>query len=397
MRIAILASEFYPPYGGVGIYTQQLVKELSKRHEVHVFTAKRVPKKEVLNLFHNRIKLHYLCKAKGDFAYNFIFQIKLFFNFLRFHKKYRYDIIHSMNLVNMPDIFLKFKHNIPTVVTAHSSIWTQMDATLSSNKNIFQMGPSERGSLVVFPIIAFLEWLYLKKTKYMITVSNEFVKYFKKRGFKKKIFAVHNGIDPKIYDHKKVKKRKDIMEQKGLKVLFVGRLLAQKGIKVLVKAMKEFDDDVHFYVAGNGGVKEFHELLKNNGIPKSKATFLGFIKNNDLPTVYKACDVFVLPSFSENFPITLLEAMSMKCATISSDVGAVKELIKDKKTGILLRPGSVEDLVNAIRMLKDDKRLREKIARDAYYNVLNNLTTDSMARNTEKIYMDILKNRGMRR
>lgn len=50
MKIAILASEFYPPYGGVGTYSQQLVRELAKKHEIHVFTVERVDKKELLGV-----------------------------------------------------------------------------------------------------------------------------------------------------------------------------------------------------------------------------------------------------------------------------------------------------------------------------------------------------------
>jgi len=377
MKIAILAPEFYPIYGGVGTYTQQLVRELSKKHEVHIFTVERVPKKEVLKRFKN-IKLHYLCKANDYFVYNFKFQLTLLFKFKKFDKRYNFDILHSMNLVNMPDIFLKFFIKKDIIVTAHTSIAGQVKGFLQSNKNFFKMAPSEKGSLLVFPYIWLMERLYLLKTKHMITVSNKFVKYFKSIGYKKDLIAIHNGVDLSVFNYDSVKAH-EVSKKPSVKIMFLGRLITQKGINIFSQLMQELkNEDVHFIIVGKGETKE---LFK--GIPKDKYTYFGFVNNWELPSIYKAADIFVSPSFYENFSLVLLEAMSMKCACVTTDVGATDEMIPKKS---LFKAGDTKSIIARVKVLMNDKKLREQIALEGYNNVINNFTVEKMAKKTEEYY-----------
>jgi glycosyltransferase involved in cell wall biosynthesis len=377
MKIAILASEFYPIYGGVGTYTQQLVRELSKNHEVHVFTVERVPKKEVLKHFKN-IQLHYLCKANDYFVYNFKFQLALLFQFKKFDKKHNFDIIHSMNLVNMPDIFLKFFIKKEIIVTAHTSITGQVKGFLQSNKNFFKMAPSEKGSLLVFPYIWLMERLYLFKTKHMITVSNKFAKYFRSKGYKKDLVAIHNGVDLSVFDYNHVKVH-EISKKRGIKIMFLGRLITQKGINIFSQLMQELkDEDIHFIIVGKGETKD---LFRN--IPKDKYTYFGFVNNWNAPAIYKAADIFVQPSYYENFSLVLLEAMSMKCACVTTDVGATDEMISKK---YLFKAGDAKGIINRVKELMKDKKLRLELANEGYKNVINNFTVEKMVAKTEDYY-----------
>ncbi len=114
MKLAFLTPEFLPPLGGVGTYSVNLIKELSRYDDldIHVFTPARgkdYDRDSVASYFGHRIKLHNISKARGDFLYNLAFQQQVFLELPKHHQKYKYDLIHVASLTNMPDILLKFR------------------------------------------------------------------------------------------------------------------------------------------------------------------------------------------------------------------------------------------------------------------------------------------------
>lgn len=399
MKVAYLAPEFIPTWGGVGIYSKSLIKELCKYQEleVHVFTPyKGIDKEKILKQFDERINIHFIGKSKDDFIYNSFFQWNLFWQFPKYQEKYNFDIIHSVNLVHMPDIFLKFRAvNSKFLVTAHTTIEGQVSGFLKSNKNFFRMAPSEKGSLLFYPYIKLLQNLYLKKTKNMITVSNKFKEMFIKNGYSGRLKAIHNGIDFNYFDYKKVTLTQGYKKFPQLKnkklVLFAGRLITQKGIKLFLRLVKEFEkSEYYFVIAGKGDLVNLNNLIKKYNINKEKIIFLGFLDTNDLRYVYRLSDIFVLPSYYENLPISLLEAMSMKCACIATDVGAVDEII-NKNNGILIQSGDFNSLKDSFKRLINNPKERNSLSRNGHNFVLNNFSDKDMAKKTYDFYKEILK------
>lgn len=404
MKLAFLAPEFYPPWGGVGIYSINLVKELSKFSdmEIHVFTPERgrdYNKKKVEKFFNNRIKIHNMSKANDTFMYNFYFQFEILKKFKQFYRKYKFDLVHSANLVHMPDIFLKFsKQPYPSIVTGHTTIKGQVGGFLQSNKNFFRMAPSEKGSIILYPLINQLENIYLKNTSNLISPSKKFAQVFREKGYKGNIEVINCGIDTKLFDYKKIKNPYEKFPQlSGInktKILYAGRLISQKGIDIFVHLMHDLIKEkrnVHFIVAGHGDERDFFKLIKKYNIPKESYTFLGFIQNHDLPGLYKLSDIFVLPSYYENFPISLMEAMSMRCACIASDVGAVTELIENEKNGFISKPGDLNLIKKLIYKLLDNGSWKKRVKMNGEKIIKKKYTAILMAKKTKKYYEEILK------
>lgn len=396
IKLAFLAPEFLPTWGGVGIYSVNLIKELSKGEdmEIHVLTPERgkdYNKEKILKYFNNRIYIHNISKANDTFFYNFTFQLAVLKNFEKLHKKYNFDLIHSANLVHMPDIWLKFrKQKIPSIVTIHTTIKGQVSGFLQSNKNFFNMANSEKMSILAYPYISILERYYLKTTENLLTVSKKFASYLKEIFPHKNIEATYNGIDAEIFNYNKIEGygKFKCLEGKKRIVLYAGRLITQKGIKLFIKLMKEID--VHFVIAGTGNEKFFLRLVKKNNIDPNRYTFLGAVNNSDLPWLYKSANVFVLPSYYENFPISLLEAMAMKTACLTSNAGAIEEIIENGKNGFIFQIGDYEGMKWLIVKLLKDEELRQKIAQEGYKKVLNNFTAEKMANKTYNFYKKIL-------
>jgi glycosyltransferase involved in cell wall biosynthesis len=300
-----------------------------------------------------------------------------------------------MNLVHMPDIYLDFnKMGIPHVCTVHTTIKGQVSGFLNSNKNFFKMAPSEKMSLLLYPYIHFQEKRYVKKYAHFITVSEKFVGILKKEYdlTGKTIVAIHNGIDTDRINPSKYT-RKDALvkfpQLKGKKniVTFAGRIITQKGIQDFIEACSSLD--CHAVIAGRGDEKLLFKLIKQHNL--KNYTYLGYVPNKDLPYVLALTDVFVLPSYYENFPISLLEAMAMKVACIGTDVGAVDEIIENGKTGLLIPPGKVAILKKEIRNLISHQKLKIRIAQNSQNNIKKKLSLPNLTNKCLKTYQAILR------
>ena len=401
MRLAFLAPEFLPPIGGVGIYSVHLIKELSQHEDmdIHVFAPTRgkdYDPEKVLNYFGHRIKLHNISNANDDFAYNFTFQYRVFRELPRYHRQYKYDLIHAANVVNMPDIYLKFKPlGIPSLATVHTTIRGQVRGFLDTSKNLLSLAPSERWSLVTYPYIALMQAIYLRQTKYIITVSNRFAKVFQEvHHYRGIIEPIHNGIDLNIFDFQRVSdpyEKFPYLKGKGPVVLYTGRLVARKGLNLFVEAISQLmDTEAHFVLAGRGSEKLLFDLLQRYQIPKERYTYIGFVANNELPWLYKLSSILVLPSFYENLPISLLEGMAMKVPCIAADVGAVNEIIEPDESGLLFKAGDVNALVRHIRLLLQDSEQRARLAEAGFRRVTTEFTSTMMADKHRQFYEKVL-------
>ena len=401
MRLAFLAPEFLPPVGGVGIYSVHLVKELSKQQDmdIHVFAPSRGKDYDfdkVVDYFGGRIRLHNISSAHDDFLYNLAFQYAVLRELPRYHRQYRYDLIHAANLVNMPDISLKFRPlGPPSVTTVHTTIKGQVKGFLGAGNNLASLAPSEKWSLVMYPYISLMEALYLRRTRYVVTVSRRFADILRQEyGYQGMLEPIHNGIDLELFDYDAAGDPYDGFPQlrdKGPIVLYTGRLVARKGLALFAEAAgRLLDTAAHFVIAGRGSQGLLFDLLHRHGIPEERYTYLGFVANDQLPRLYKLSSVLVLPSFYENLPISLLEAMAMKVPCVASDVGGVSELIQHGESGLLFEAGDMEALEQGIRMLLDDEGERRRLAEGGYSRVLNEHSAARMAEKHRQFYERVL-------
>ncbi|MDY6917299.1 MAG: glycosyltransferase family 4 protein [Chloroflexota bacterium] len=401
MRVAFLAPEFLPPVGGVGIYSVHLVKELSRYEEmdIHVFAPTRgegYDRERVLDYFGHRISLHNISCANDDFVYNLRFQYRVLRELPQYHCKYRYDLIHAANLVNMPDIFLKFRSlGIPSLATVHTTIRGQVAGFLNTGKNPMALAPSERWSLVAYPYISLMESFYLRRTNHMITVSERFARMLRDDyRYQGVVEPIHNGIDLEVFDYEGVDDvygRFPQLEGKGPIVLYAGRLVARKGLHLFTQAISRLlDTDAHFVFAGRGSEKLVVDVLRRFRIPEDRFTYLGFVANSELPWLYKLSSIFVLPSFYENLPMSLLEAMAMKVACVASDVGAVNEVIEPGVSGLLFDAGDVDALVGLVRQLLEDGEERTRLTEAGFRRVTTEFTSERMAEKHRRFYERVL-------
>ncbi len=173
--------------------------------------------------------------------------------------------------------------------------------------------------------------------------------------------------------------------------LLVGRIVPHKGVEHFIEAARELPG-VQFLVAGEGSSLEAMERLAESLGVKDRVRFLGRISQDNLPKVYAACDLFVLPSVSrlEAFGIVALEAMATGKPVVVADIPGVREVIEDGREGLLADPVNPRDLAEKMRRLVEDPALRQEMGRLGREKVLANFTTEKVADQILKVYEDVL-------
>jgi glycosyltransferase involved in cell wall biosynthesis len=153
------------------------------------------------------------------------------------------------------------------------------------------------------------------------------------------------------------------LPEQGLLIGAVGRLSAEKGFDVLIRAVQRLlqgGHDVGLAIAGEGDEQpRLQRLVVELGL-QDRVRLLGY--QSDMRPVYEAMDVFALSSLREGLPNVLLEAMSMATPVVATKIAGVPRLIQNEDNGLLIEPGSVEELTTALDRLASDAALRNRFA-----------------------------------
>ena len=161
-------------------------------------------------------------------------------------------------------------------------------------------------------------------------------------------------------------------------ILFVGRLTKQKGVEILLKAIKilknEYSRNLKIAIVGEGSLKEnLNNLAVEFGV-NGEVEFLGIRK--DIDDLMVSSKIFVLPSRWEGFGIVIIEAMSNMLPVIAANVGGIPELIENGKEGILVPPENSKALAQAINDLLENEELQKKLRQAAYKKVREKYSID---------------------
>lgn len=162
-----------------------------------------------------------------------------------------------------------------------------------------------------------------------------------------------------------------------IKVLFLARIEDLKGADEIIKAISKLNklnklDDFEFTFVGHenvlGYINNLKQQLNNSNVPKNKVIFKGRIIGTEKFQQYANHDVYILPSYTEGCPTSVLEALASGLFCITTPVGALAEIIVPNKNGILINIKSVDDIINALDLCQSNINLlnnRSQISNDA--------------------------------
>ena len=208
-----------------------------------------------------------------------------------------------------------------------------------------------------------------KRAKFVSTISyfaRSQLMFFSNPEDWNKIRIVHCGVTPQLYAGDRPARDDD-----ELRLLFVGRLAPVKGLRVLFEAVELLAPDMpnlRLILVGDGPDRARLEAAANP--LGDQVQFLGYKSQAEVAGLMKAADIFVLPSFAEGVPVVLMEALASHLAVIATRVAGVSELVEDGTSGLVVPPGHVEALMEAICMLAADPDRRATMAAAGHAKVL---------------------------
>ncbi len=178
----------------------------------------------------------------------------------------------------------------------------------------------------------------------------------------------------------------------SLTFLFFGLISEAKGIFDLLNVIENNKDEyrsrMKLLIGGNGDTQKLKTLISKHHTGDI-IEFLGWVDNEEKIAAFNNSDVFILPSYAEGLPISILEAMSYGKAIIATDVGGVSEIVKENENGILIEPGSLPQIRQAINKMLDQKDLVKRFGEVSELRVQKYLP-GAVVKNLEDIYKSLL-------
>jgi glycosyltransferase involved in cell wall biosynthesis len=349
--------------------------------------------------------IYNFCKEiANDYAVSFVTGLKASNEWEYKFKEISKNIYHLANLFDDQKLYLEFISNyistrgVEVLHIIHTSFVFEMLPEIKKRH------PGLKVAVTVFNDKAHFN----ESTEYgdfidVYTSDNQYVcsKYksiLKEKGAGSEVKLIPNGINSdKVFslsNHDRNAERQKLgIKTDDLAVFFVGRLSEEKNPDVFLAAAKEIlskdrKTNVRFFMIGDGvmGDSLYREIREFNS---GKLKYLGY--QSDIAKYLSAADVFVLPSSTEGFPLSILEAMAMNVVVVASRVGAIPDVIVNGVDGYVISPGSKEEIIECIEKLRVDIKLMKKMKKLAREKVETKYSNTILGNNYRKLYNKLLK------
>ncbi|MFH1085131.1 MAG: glycosyltransferase family 4 protein [Chloroflexota bacterium] len=393
MRVLMLSWE-YPPHvvGGLGKHVGELVPALVRQGiEVHVVTPRRREGRETEVL-------------EGLFVYRVTPPAGLFSDFvseaqatnavlaqvaqevLARHRPF--DLIHNHDWLTAESAReLKLANKLPLVATIHATERGRGRGQLLGEQAA-QINEAEwRLQYEAWRVIVCTEYMRREAQDYFGTPAN-------------KLDVIANGVDPRAFQALEGTDlsgfRLRFAQPDEEIVMYVGRIVAEKGIEVLIRSVPAVlaqCPKARFVIAGTGPELERMRRLATELDLAGQVLLPGFISDEDRDRLYKVADCAVFPSLYEPFGIVALEAMAAKAPVVVSEVGGLREVVRHAETGITVYPNEPASCAWGILHTLEHPEWARQRAANAYREVLTVYNWDNIAAQTRAVYERVVRER----
>jgi glycogen synthase len=391
MRVLILSWE-YPPLieGGLARHVRKLAENLARQDvEVHVLTRghEESPEDEEVDGVHvHRVREPERPRDLGEFvAWVEHMNSDMLAAGVELGDRLDFDVVHGHDwLVAVAGDHLARRFRCPLVVTIHATEYGRHQGWVDKHPQSHIHGVER--------------WI-VNRADRVVTCSSYMREHVSDiYGIDEAaVSVIPNGIDPSelvpVDDLETLRSRFAAPDE--LLVLLVGRLVYEKGFQLALEALPgliERVGNVRFLVAGSGThEQELRAQARELGLDEH-GTFLGWIGDDVLHSLYRIADLTVVPSIYEPFGLVALEAMASGCPCLVADTGGLREVVPNEDVGLRFRSRDPESLgAMAERVLTDDA-LRERLVAEASEHVLSFDWAD-VARQVGALYADVVEAR----
>lgn len=317
--------------------------------------------------------------------------------------EYDVDERRSYKGINIKNVWTLDKKGLAALsasfIAAWKAAWSKADIVHihAEGPAALSLLPKVRGKKVIVTIHG-LDWqrakwgrfasLYIKwGEKQAVKHANEIIvlsrgmqDYFMREYGRSTIF-IPNGVNKVIPRSADIIKKKWGLE-KDKYILFLGRIVPEKGILYLIEAWKKINTEKKLVIAG--GSSDTDGYVRNMKALASDVIWTGFVQGKVLEELYSNAYVYCLPSDVEGMPLSLLEAMSYGNCCLVSDIEECVEVVEDK--AVVFKKGNIEDLKEKLEKLINDRSLVEVYKKKAADYILEKYNWNNVVRKTLEIY-----------
>ena len=231
--------------------------------------------------------------------------------------------------------------------------------------------------------IKFGEKMAAKYADEIIVLSENVKKYFKDT-YNRETNFIPNGVNkPDIKDANIIKDKINLAKDNY--ILFLGRLVPEKGIHYLIEAYNKINTNKKLVIAGGSSDTDMYfNELKEKSKDNKNIIFTGFVQGEELEELYSNAYIYVLPSDLEGMPLSLLEAMSYKNCCLTSDIPECKTVMHDH--GVTFKKSDVNDLKEKLQYLVDNVDKVNKYKSEAQDYILKKYNWDDVVDKTIELY-----------
>jgi len=395
MRILMFSWE-YPPHvvGGLGKHVAELVPPLGSLPgvELHLVTPRWVDSKPMEKVGRSTIHRVPTPAIEGDFytaAWQTNVRLEAYAHSL-WEESGPFDLIHVHDwLVAFAGAACKRSYQAPLLSTIHAT---------ERGRGRGQLGSEQARAIHSIEWwLAYESWRVIACSEYM---QGEIAEYFQCP--RDKIDVIPNGVDTTRFDRLDGQDLSRFRNGYALPfeqiVFSVGRVVYEKGLQVLVRAMPfvlSHQPAVKVVVAGKGPeLDTLRSIAWDLGIGE-KVLLAGFISDEDRDRLFKISDCAVFPSLYEPFGIVALEAMAAKCPVVVSEVGGLKDVVQHAETGITVYPDNPESLAWGILHTLQHPEWSAERVKNAYRVVQEEYNWERIARMTADTYRNVIAERAI--
>jgi glycosyltransferase involved in cell wall biosynthesis len=385
-KICITTVEFPPDIGGVGESVYRIAKMLTeKNYEVHVVvfrskqrlvsdnTRRRASCKTSVqdNIFVHRIK----SAVRDDEQMIQDFFSDVYFYLKRLHEQHNFDLFHAffLNETGYVTTLMAKEHNVPIINSIRGS---------DLHKHIFN--PKTHAQTA---------WT-LENSAWTTFVSRD----LQTRGIAiapaiaLKSSAFWNSIAPINFTN--LPKPPKVSQLPGIIIGSTGRFREKKGIEFLFDACAELSTEIELTLLLIGDFVDKERIYWEQQVEKSglgdRLHITGIISREEALAYLPHLDIYVIPSLHDGCPNAMLEAMLAEKPIVGTKADAIGEILADGSSGLIVEPGSAEELAIAIKTLATNPQLRQKLGAGAREKVLRELAPAVERENWLKVYQKAL-------
>ncbi len=320
------------------------------------------------------IQLHYISTVEvsgsGQYILKIANAIKAYFIFIVRSRQYK-EIVH-IHMSSYMSFFRKW-------VIFKLSKWKKLKTIIHIHGSEFEVFFNKSNKFIQRIIIDTFD-----SADAVIVLSNSWQEFVQTISINPNIYILYNGSSLEKFSGKKENSNKVI-------VLFMGRLGKRKGTYDLLAAFEKaikIVPDLHLILGGDGDVDKVRGLVAQMGLT-DHVIVSGWISGEEKARIFKSCDIYVLPSYNEGLPGSILEAMAVGVPIISTPVGGIPEAVIENRNGYLVSPGDVDSLCDKIIKLGQDKNLRKEMGRESREIIKEKFEIKSIVRRLEEIYVAV--------